>query len=169
MRQLPPSKLSCLLKARFEYRKTGGLFYIKNINNKKVGERFGYLTNGYVAGSFLDCMVREHVLIWLWHFEKWPMYALDHINRIRDDNRIENLREASHEQNAQNTGITRRNSSGFKGVYFNKAAGKFQAYVRGNYLGLFVTAKEAALAYDEQASIMYGAFAHLNFPKKERL
>jgi hypothetical protein len=56
---------------------------------------------------------REHSLAWLYVHGHWPADELDHINRVRDDNRIANLREVTHAENMQNTGpvdpeLTRR-------------------------------------------------------------
>jgi hypothetical protein len=59
-----------------------------------------------------------------------------------------------------------KNRSGFKGVSFNKASGKFKAYIRDNgkllYLGLFVTDIGAARAYNEKARELRGESAYLN-------
>lgn len=92
---------------------------------------------------------------------------VDHINRDRTDNRIENLRVCSRSQN-----LTRRRSeskSGFRGVI--RACTKSERWVaqisgsggRG-YLGCFQSKKEAAIAYDVAAKSLFGEFAELNFP-----
>ena len=76
---------------------------------------------------------------------------IDHINMVRDDNRIENLRRASRSQNMRNTKAHRDNSTGFKGVTFDKCSGKFKAQIgicgRQKNIGRFDTAKEAHAAY----------------------
>lgn len=83
------------------------------------------------------------------HFAWWStynecVYELDHINSIRNDNRIENLRSVTRSQNQWNRKTA-------KGYYFNKVARKFYAYIRINgkktYLGLFNTEEEAHKAY----------------------
>lgn len=92
----------------------------------------------------------------------------DHINGDRLDNRRENLRQATVGQNTANTGLTTRNRSGFKGVYFHRRTGKWIAQIkvagRKKHLGTFSAAKDAARAYDEAARNAFGHFAWLNFP-----
>lgn len=81
---------------------------------------------------------------------RWPVLALDHINGIRDDNRPENLREATPIENGANRGIARNNTSGFHGVY--KQPGKDTWWMRIKVAGQtyelhgFVSALDAAKA-----------------------
>lgn len=75
----------------------------------------------------------------------------DHINGVRDDNRRSNLRLATNKQNLENrTSRNRNNSSGFRGVSWHKASGKWEAYVRHHkkrlHMGLHATAETAAQA-----------------------
>jgi hypothetical protein len=81
--------------------------------------------------------------------------------------RLSNLRIASHGQNLMNRGINRNNKSGYKGVAFHKSTGKWQAQImsggRFKYLGCFTTPEAAALAYDKAAKELHGEFARLNF------
>ena len=86
-------------------------------------------------------------LAWLLHTGKWPKKQIDHINRVRDDNRFENLREATKSENQINSGMYKNNKSGYRGVHFSKADGKWAATLRRDgrtrYLGVFSSAKEA--------------------------
>lgn len=97
-----------------------------------------------------------HRLAWLLHTGKWPKNQIDHINRVRDDNRIENLREATKSQNQINSGMYRNNKSGYRGVHFSKAANKWVAEIKRDgvirHLGVFVTAKEASNKFMEAAN-----------------
>lgn len=96
----------------------------------------------------------------------FPVSDVDHENRNTLDNRRANLRIATKSQNQFNKNLNKNNSSGFKGVSFNKAAQKYKAYIKHNrkllYLGLFSTAEEAAGAYNEKAKELFGEFAKLN-------
>lgn len=94
----------------------------------------------------------------------------DHINTDKLDNRRSNLRPCTRTENKQNT-IKRANAeTPYKGVAFHQRAGKFRAEIVVNskriYLGLYLTAEAAARAYDNAASIYFGNFARLNFPKE---
>jgi hypothetical protein len=91
----------------------------------------------------------------------------DHINLNTLDNRCENLRSCSHQQNCCNRNRPQNNTSGFKGVSrYRGLRWRAQIKLRGKYihLGYFDNANHAALAYDEAAKKMFGEFAFLNFP-----
>jgi hypothetical protein len=97
----------------------------------------------------------------------WPL--TDHRNGNGLDNRRANLREATKSQNAANRGLDRNNTSGFKGVYWNKAERKWQAHIqvdgKKRTLGRFPDPEDAARAYDAAALDAFGEFAWLNFPE----
>jgi hypothetical protein len=97
---------------------------------------------------------------------------VDHINGDTLDNRRENLRLATHEQNVRNRRIiSRNNSSGYKGVCFYKRLLRWGARIRfrgKNYhLGLFDSAQLAAQEYDKGARLFFGRFARTNFQMAE--
>ena len=86
----------------------------------------------------------------------WPE-SVDHINGIKTDNRLANLRAANHAENMQNSRLRSDNTSGFKGVTWDQRAGKWQAQVHMNgrckFLGYFDKVEVAAAkasAYREQ-------------------
>lgn len=91
---------------------------------------------------------------------------VDHRNRVRLDNRRENLRVSTHAQNCQNMGKFPSNKSGFKGVHFAKKNKNWVAQISCNgkmtHLGSFKTPEEASLAYNAAASRLHGEFANLN-------
>jgi hypothetical protein len=91
---------------------------------------------------------------------------VDHINRDTLDNRRKNLRLATKSNNGINRGLNKNNKSGFKGVFFNKKLGKWNAVLKVDYLrkhlGTFNTAELAGRAYNKAAVKYFGDFAYLN-------
>jgi hypothetical protein len=91
---------------------------------------------------------------------------VDHINGNTLDNRKENLRICTQNQNGKNRLLNKNNVSGYKGVTYKKANKLWCAQIVVNYhkmyLGLFTTAEAAALAYNEAAKKYHGEFAKLN-------
>lgn len=96
-----------------------------------------------------------------------PKTQVDHINHDTLDNRRENLRIATPQQNSFNQ--RSKGISGFKGVGFCRRTGRWQAQITHNYkchfLGRHATPEEAARVYDAEARKLFGEYAHLNFPE----
>lgn len=94
-------------------------------------------------------------------------FQVDHKNTNKLDNQKNNLRYATHAENVRNKKIISTNTTGYKGVTFNKRAGKFVAQITVNnkniFLGYFIKAEEAAVAFDLAATKFYKKFANLNF------
>ena len=92
---------------------------------------------------------------------------VDHINRNSLDNRKENLRFCTSSQNLQNSRLSKKNTSGYKGVYFFKNQKKWKAKIYFNkkslFLGHFNNKEDAARAYDKAAKEHFKSFANLNF------
>jgi hypothetical protein len=106
----------------------------------------------------------QHRLAWFYVYGKWPKEQLDHINRIKSDNRISNLRECSPRENSYNTKGQNKTSK-YKGVSLDNNKWKAQIRINGikTTIGRFNTEIEAAKAYDEKAKEFQGDFAVLNF------
>ena len=156
-----------LLKELFHYDPLTGIFTrIKKTNNRcKIGEPVGYLDNGYFRISIYDKLYLLHRLAWLYTYGSFPVDMLDHINGISDDNRLINLREATVSENNSNSTIPVNNTSGYKGVSWNKKSSKWVAQISHNNkkigLGYFSTPEEADKAYKEASAKYHKEFARL--------
>lgn len=91
---------------------------------------------------------------------------VDHINGDKLDNRKSNLRLCTGTQNLGNVGVPKHNTSGYKGVSWDKSKNKYEAYITKRdkkvYLGIFDDKQKAAKAYNKAAKQYFGDFAHLN-------
>jgi hypothetical protein len=118
--------------------------------------------DGYVVLGIDGHYYKSHRLAWLYSYGHWPNKKLDHINGARNDNRLINLRLATSAENCRNARISKNNKSGFKGVHWNKASGKWRATCKAGekpkYLGSFDTAEAAATAYRNYAMTHHGEF-----------
>lgn len=114
-------------------------------NNKSV---WGYCRIGIDGKRYM-----AHRLAWLYVYGSFPPNQIDHINRDRGDNRICNLRLSSQGENMQNISLNCKNTSGFKGVSWDKKAKKWYAKITHQYkqipLGLYDVVEDAAKAYSE--------------------
>ena len=140
---------------------TGTGYLIRKINAGtawKAGEIAGTLHHSRGLEVYLGGKKHfVHRLIFLMHNGRWPVDQIDHINGIRGDNRIENLREVDHSENMKNIATPITNTSGVMGVVRNN--GKWQAQIRTGkthkYLGIFADINDA-IRVRKAAEIEYG-------------
>jgi len=118
---------------------------------------------GYYAVQ-LDChRMRVHNVVWAIHYGKFPEGVIDHVNGIKTDNRIANLRDVTTSQNAYNVGRQKNNTTGFKGVSRNGAGFKAEisADKQSHYLGTFPSLEGAASAYAKAAKQLHGEYRRI--------
>lgn len=112
--------------------------------------------HGYIVVRINRRLYKAHQLAWLYTFGSFAK-ELDHINKIRNDNRIVNLRLATRSQQMHNAGMLKNNTSGVKGVSWHKAAKKWHAriWVNGKCLsvGYFDTIDAAQKERDANHSL----------------
>lgn len=120
---------------------------------------FNHKVGGYFRGCVFGSRLLAHRVIWCMLKGDWPVDELDHINGVKDDNRIQNLREVDRATNMQNAAIKKNNTSGYCGVSLHKTNKRWVAHISPNgkriYLGSFPTI-ESAIAAREDANIKYG-------------
>ena len=141
---------------------TGHLTWTGHMNNL-IGKKAGVQgKDGYRYVRFNNYRIAEHRICWLIATGEIPI-QIDHINQIRNDNRLCNLRAANNSQNSMNKKIQSNNTTGFKGVSFHKKSNKFCAKIclNGNRksLGYFQTAEQAHQAYVKALGELHGKFA----------
>ena len=143
------------LRERLHYDRDTGIF-VWAVNDRgpvRVGKQAGIVSpNGYVLISIDGHKYRAHRLAWLYEYGVEPCGEIDHLNEIKTDNRISNLREATSEQNKQNKSkLNARNKSGITGVSWNSSNRKWVAHIsvsnKVHYLGSYSLIDDAARAY----------------------
>ena len=124
----------------------------------------GVSVRGYVCIQIGGRKYKAHALAWFMTHGEWPA-LLDHINGDTADNRLSNLRPATVRQNQFNAKRRVDNKSGFKGVSFHRATGKWAATISTGYgrkhLGLHLTPADAYAAYCAAAETYHGEFARV--------
>lgn len=125
------------LKELLAYDPESGLFYRKLVLDRKgkIGDLAGHISKHlkYRIISVDEVQYFAHRLAWLYIYGEWAPYQIDHINRDRSDNRIANLRLAKNRsEQMQNQTIRRDNVSGYQGVRWYPAYGKWVAYITVN-------------------------------------
>lgn len=139
------------LKKLLDYDKKTGIFtWKRNMRGPvKCGdEAKSKHSCGYLTTTIEQKQYYLHRLAWLYVKGYFPEYEIDHINRLRDDNRFINLREISHQCNIRNSKTPSNNSSGIVGVWWDKTRNKWGAGINPGTgkisLGRFKEKKDAA-------------------------
>ena len=121
-------------------------------------------TTGYLGGNFQSRFIHAHRVLWALHKGEWPTGEIDHINCVRDDNRLLNLREVTGSENLRNRVHKYRGEDEYVGVY--PARDKYRAVINAEthriHLGYFDTKRDAAIARDMAARLIDGQYARVN-------
>ena len=124
---------------------------ITTSNRVKVGSVAGTITeHGYRAITLNGKRHYAHRLAWLWRYGEFPGGQIDHINHDRLDNRLNNLRVVTNQENHMNETLSSNSKTGFTGICFASREKKFRAYITVNFkqihLGFFKQLSDAVLA-----------------------
>lgn len=156
-----------VLRGLLSYDPTTGVFTRRASPSRrhaaKVGAPCGAVNkaNGYVEIHVAGVNRLAHRLAWIYVHGAVPDgMRIDHANRDRADNRLTNLRLASHADNLRNCKLRQDNTSGVKGVSFDRSRGKWAAAVGRVKLGRFDTLEQATAARQAAARESFGPFAN---------
>jgi len=141
------------LQRLVRYCPESGKLYWQASNHPKqiVGKEIGSINDiGYHVLSVHKNVLLAHRLIWFLYYGEWPTGVIDHINLIRSDNRISNLRDTTRRVNQENRIAAQSNSStkllgAF--TYGNRFRSQIKACGKLYHLGVFNTSEEAHAAY----------------------
>lgn len=122
------------LKQILEYNPDAGVFiWAKPRKKVIIGSEAGCLQpDGYVYIGILGTNYSVHRLAFLYMTGEFPENHVDHINRVKNDNRWINLRKATPTQNQRNRNINKNNTSFINGVGWDKSRNKWKAYITVN-------------------------------------
>lgn len=129
-------------------------------NTKFAGKVAGTISDqGYLKINIGGVIHRAHRIAWFLNYGRWPEGDIDHINHVRADNRIVNLREVSRKENQRNQRQRSTNSSGHNGIHWRKDCQKWRAMImvdgKSKHLGYFSSIDEAVAARNA-ADSMHG-------------
>jgi hypothetical protein len=133
-------------------------------NSRHAGTVAGAVnTRGHIQIRIEGVLFLSHRLAWLYMTGEWPAKSIDHINNVGTDNRFSNLRPADAKDQVGNSKIRMDNTSGVKGVYWNRSLCKWAAGIKidgkQTHLGSFIDKEKAATAYERAARSHFGEFA----------
>jgi HNH endonuclease len=129
----------------------------------KIGTLAGCLDRqGYRYIGIDGRFCQAHTLAWFYVYNQWPILQIDHKNMVADDNRIDNLREATMSDQRANQRVRKDSITGVKGVQKTRR-GTYRARIRkggvGYELGHYRDIADAVAAYAKAATELFGEFA----------
>jgi len=153
------------LKGYLSYNERTGYFTRIKSNNPRF---LGLVDKGYDKDGYQSILVagryyKAHRLVWLYVYGYLPDTDIDHINQEESDNRLSNLRLASRSKNNCNSKLRSDNTSGIKGVSWNKEKKKWHAYIshEGEFikLGMYSSIDEAGSVVGAARTRLHREFA----------
>lgn len=157
-----------LLHSLFTYDpKTGRVYWRKKAGRARPDNEAGTVdAYGYVRIMYKGSALKAHRIGWALYYNEEPPRSIDHINGVKNDNRIANLRGCTQKENSRNALPSKNNTSGYTGVARMRNSPNYRAYITVDrtqkHLGTFQTAEQAATAYNTAAIKYFGRFARLN-------
>lgn len=123
----------------------------------------GYFNDKKYLQVSVKCnMLKVHRVAWFLYYGEFPVNQIDHIDRNRSNNKIQNLREVTHDQNMLNKSMYHNSSTKLVGVSWHKTNKKYRAYIGFEtkiiHIGYYSTAEEASAAYQKKAAELFGEF-----------
>ncbi|WP_285295775.1 HNH endonuclease signature motif containing protein [Aureimonas altamirensis] len=150
------------LRERMNYDPLSGHFTW--IDGPRAGKQAGSLNKvtGYIVLAIDGRTYPAHRCAWLWQYGEWPIDEIDHVNRLRDDNRFDNLRLATRAENNRNRATSHLNHTGRKGVAYSRLTGLHSASIMCDgqvyALGFHKSSAAAHAAYARASRILHGQF-----------
>lgn len=153
------------LIAKISYEsETGNFFWNVNSGSRaKIGQKLGsYDMYGYLTVRINKKSYKLHRLAWFYVHKIWPENDVDHINGIRNDNRLCNLRCASRKTNLENRTCKSESETGLYGAYYDKRKRKYYSAISHHnikiHLGMFESAQEAHNAYIDAKQKLHAGY-----------
>ena len=158
------------LKELLHYNPDTGIFTrIASRGSVKAGYIAGCLDkDGYITIKINCKTYKAHRLAWFYVHGKWPKHKIDHINHVRADNRIANLRCATCRENNKNSSLRKDNTSGVCGVCWYRPKKKWASQIMVNGMNVclgYFTDKFEAICARKSADNKHGYHANHGSPK----
>lgn len=167
--ELPPLEK---INKHLSYNPTTGLFtWLIGRPGIGAGKQAGRVRlDGYVDIKFEYIAYLAHRLAWLFYYGEDPKEKyIDHINLVKDDNRIINLRTATSTENSYNKAGVVKSISGIKGVHWNKRINKWDVKIthdgKNEFFGSYSCIKEAEIISVHMRKKLHGEFANFEVPR----
>ncbi|WP_426783089.1 HNH endonuclease [Pseudomonas atacamensis] len=144
---------------------TGQLFWkLARRNGSEAGSAAGCASNnGYTRVKIDGVQYLAHRLAWFIHYSEWPTGPIDHVDTVRANNSISNLRVCTGSQNQQNQPLRKSNRSGIKGVSWCSALSRWHVQIRAagriHQGGYFIAIDDAESAAIQLRTRLHGEFA----------